>query len=128
MLFRIKSLLAMTTLAVAELLFSQYVAADMVTFRATGEVTSLSDWHGYSQPINIGDSWVLTYNFLSETLPYDTTLLRYYNSGTYAAYENGLGWSLTVAGNTFDSATENAGRAFTGVEVYNDFGFNDIPS
>jgi hypothetical protein len=127
MLFQKKSLLTMAALLTAELLFSQNATADMVTIRATGEITSLSSWHGYSQPIQIGDTWALTYSFLSDTLPYDTTLLRYYNSGTFAAYENSLGWSLTVAGNTIDSAEENAGRAFTGVEIFNDFGFNEIP-
>ena len=127
MLFQKKSLLAMAALITVELLFSQNAAADMVTMRATGQITSLSGWHGYSQPINIGDSWVLTYNFLSDTLPYDTTLSRYYNGGTYAAYGNDLGWSLTVAENTFDGAGENAGRAFTGVEISNDVRFNDIP-
>ncbi len=124
MLFRIKSMLTMAALTTVQLLFSQYAAADTVTMRATGTITSLSSWQG--QPVQIGDTWTLTYYFVLGASPDYTDLPKGWDYGSYAEYWN-PGFSLTVAGQTFDNAAENFFRASVGAFVLNDAKYNSIP-
>ncbi len=108
------------------ILFPKYAVADVITFQAIGALTNVSG--SFSQPAAVGDTWILTYKFDSSLPPNSTqSPPKGWISGTSASYSNSFGWTLTVGGLTWDSATINAGRSVSTLSTMNDAQYQSIP-
>ena len=106
-------------------IFPNVAAAEVVTFQASGTLTSVSG--SFSQPASVGDSWLFNYSFDSSSLPYSTSIPKGWISGTAASYSNTLGWTLVIGGQIWDSAATNAGTADVGFSILNDAEYQSIP-
>ena len=121
-----KVLVSLALSLVVELIFSSSASAEIVTFQATGVLTSVSG--STSQPAAVGDIWTLTYSFDTNAAPYSIqSPPKGWISGTSAGYFNSLGWTLAVGGNTWDSATTNAGGSGVTLSAMNDAEYQPIP-